>query len=216
MINEIEEQQLTALREAVSTRVSGKRLSHTFAVEREIAVLAGIYSPENEYKLRASALLHDVTKQLSLEKQLQLCDEFGIIYTSEDKLMPKTFHAKTAVEIIKRDFPDFSDEYILTAVRYHTTGKADMTIGEKLLYLADYIEDTRTFEDCVKLREFFYSQLLNAVTETDKWALLNSTLVLSFDMTIRCLIDESAPIDHDTIAARNYLIGEQKIEQNKQ
>lgn len=215
MITEKQEQQLNTLKEQVAGRINGKRLTHTCGVEREITALSRLFAPEEEYRLRASALLHDITKQLSLEKQLQLCDEFGIIYTSGEKLMPKTFHARTAVEVIKRDFPGFDDEYILSAVRYHTTGRANMTIGEKLLYLADYIEDTRTFEDCVKLRDYFYSSLARTDSERGRQTVLCDTLILSFDMTIRGLIDDGTPVHCDTFEARNYLIGERELEKEQ-
>ena len=77
-----------------------------------------------------------------------------------------------------------------------------MTLFEKLIYLADYIEPTRTFEDCVKLREFFYN--------TDKFTEehLNNTLILSYDMTINNLLDEGKCVHSATIKARNSLICE--------
>ena len=85
--------------------------------------------------------------------------------------------------------------------------------GEKLLYLADYIEDTRTFEDCVKLREYFYTGLEKCADAKDRESLLSDTLILSFDMTIRGLIDDGTPIHQDTFEARNYLIEVKEFEQ---
>lgn len=196
----------------INISINGKRLAHTYSVEREIAALSSIYAPNEEYRLRVSALLHDITKQLSIDKQLQLCDEFGIIYTQYDKLMPKTFHARTAAEVIKRFYPDFADEFILTAVSHHTTGRADMNIGEKLLYLADYIEDTRVFDDCVKLRSYFYTRLDGAIDANERLSVLGDTLILSFDMSIRGLIDDGIPIHRDTFEARNFLIEEKELE----
>lgn len=206
MITHEQNELLTRLRERISERMSGKRLHHTLGVEREIASLAALYAPADEYCLRKAALLHDITKELSLEKQLQLCREFGIIYTQAETKMPKTFHARTAVEVARRDFAEYADDTVLSAVRWHTTGRADMSMAEKLLYLADYIEDTRTFEDCVRLRKFFYDGLAEASDDKARAALLKATLLLSFDMTIRCLIDEGAPIHEMTVQARNALI----------
>lgn len=206
MMTNKQELLLSELREKIRSHMSGKRLRHTLGVEREIAALAGIYAPEDEYTLRVSALLHDITKELSQKEQLQLCEKSGIIYTDEELHMPKTFHARTAAVIIRREFPEFASEAVLSAIRYHTTGRADMTIGEKLLYLADYIEDTRTFEDCVKLREYFYTGLSEAKTAEARDKLLRSTLILSFDMTIRGLLEDGTPVHMDTVAARNHLI----------
>ena len=221
MITQIQAERLAALRERIPAYINGKRLIHTLGVEREITSLSGIYMPEREFELRCAALLHDITKQLSLDEQLSLCDAFGIEYTERDKLTPKIFHAMTAVGVIRRDFPEFADEFVLSAVRYHTTGSAGMTLGEKLLYLADYIEDTRTFPDCVELRRHFYSALSDesalgdAVGRDDDLAVLNETLILSFDMTIRGLIEDGTPIARDTFEARNYLIEEKEFEKRK-
>jgi nicotinate-nucleotide adenylyltransferase len=221
MLTEINERHLSELRKKLASgeivpeeniRLSGKRLMHSYSVEREVAKLAEIYAPDEEYELRAAALLHDITKQLNLEKQLQLCDKFGIMYKPLDKLMPRTLHARTAVEVIKCYFPEFSDDAILSAVRYHTTGRTDMSIGEKLLYLADYIEPTREFEDCVKLRNYFYAKLEQVADETGRQKVLRETLILSFDMTISGLIEEGIPIHVDTCEARNYLIEENELE----
>ena len=120
--------------------------------------------------------------------------------------MPKTFHAKTAAALVLRDFADAADDYVASCIRWHTTGRAGMTVGEKLLYLADWIEDTRTFEDCRRLRESFYSGLKKADTPDKKARHLRGTLILSFDLTIRNLLEDGDPVHMDTVAARNALI----------
>ncbi len=203
MINHDNERALDSLRQKISSYMSGRRLSHTLAVEREIKRLCEVYAPDKEYTLRAAALLHDITKELSLQKQLQLCEEFGIIYMPEEILTPKIFHSRTAPAIINRDFAEFADEEILSSVRWHTTGRADMTLGEELLFLADYIEDTRTFPSCVELRKFFWS---GAVGEVDKTAHLTQTMIMALDMTIHELCEEKQPIHLDTVSARNSFI----------
>ena len=201
-----QEKQLSFLRSAIGNYIDGKRLSHTLGVEREIAALGKIYLPTEEYRLRVAALLHDITKQKTTEEQLGLCKAFGIEISPFAKMMPKTLHAKTAVGVIERDFSAFAEPMILTAVRYHTTGRAGMSMPEKLLYLADYIEDTRTFPGCVALRKYFYGRLPEADTEEKRAGLLADTLIVSFDMTIDDLLKEKAPIDPDTVAARNDLL----------
>ncbi len=194
------------LREAVRTYLKEKRYLHTLAVEREAAALGEIFLPEKTEELRIAALLHDITKKEDLTKQLQYCAEFGIIVSEEEKFSPKIFHARTAAAVAKRDFPEWVNEEILQGVRYHTTGRADMTVFEAIVYLADYIEDTRTFADCVTLRRCFYENIARAVTTEEKLAVLTDTMILSFDMTIKNLIEENAPIDSDTIAARNFYV----------
>ena len=121
-------------------------------------------------------------------------------------LMPKTFHSRTAEAVIHRNFPEWASEALISAIRWHTTGRAGMTIGEKLLYLADYIEDTRTFPDCVELRKYFYDGLQRTKSAENREKLLTDTLVLSFDMTIRGLLEDGDPVHMDTVAARNDLV----------
>ena len=81
-----------------------------------------------------------------------------------------------------------------------------MTLFEAIIYLADYIEETRTFDDCLKLRNYFYDNIINAFSYDDKVEVLRKTMVYSFDLTIKNLIDEGKKIDNDTINARNYFV----------
>lgn len=199
----VTEEMLSCLREAVKEYQTEKRYSHTLAVEREAAALGRLFIPEDVNRLRAAALLHDITKVYDVEKQLKTCREFGIIIRGEDSKAPKLFHAKTGAALAERDFPLYTDANILSAIRWHTTGRAGMSIFEMLVYLADYIEDTRTFEDCVRLRSFFYGGIEGG---EDKLSVLRRTMIMSFDMTVRCLIDEGALVDRDTIEARNWFI----------
>ena len=197
---------LEDLRERVQKTMSPKRYTHTCAVECMVARLCELFCPECTLELRAAALLHDITKEESLEKQLQLCREFDIIVKSGDVLAPKTFHAKTAAALIGREYPAFASEAVINAVRWHTTGHENMTLGEQLLYLADYIDDSRMFPDCVRLRNYFWRADPAAMDEGARIAHLYDTLIMSFDMTMRHLLDENATISLDTILARNALI----------
>ena len=81
-----------------------------------------------------------------------------------------------------------------------------MTLFESIIYLADYIEEGRTFIDCIELRNFFYGAVSKAQNMEEKLEALRKTMVLSFDLTIKNLIEESKPIDKDTIEARNYFL----------
>jgi nicotinate-nucleotide adenylyltransferase len=94
-------------------------------------------------------------------------------------------------------------------VRWHTTGHAEMTLTEKLLYLADYIDDSRAFRNCVLLRRYFFGANPKKMTPEERDVLLRETLLLSYDMTIRDLLDEGALIAEDTLNARNELLLEQ-------
>ncbi|MBE6538432.1 MAG: HD domain-containing protein [Ruminococcaceae bacterium] len=200
------EKDIDSLRADISAKMSGYRLKHTLGVEDMAVRLGELYAPEKINILRVAALLHDVTKENSLEKQLQICENLGIIISSAMLMAPKTLHAVTAAAILPSEYPTFAIPEVIDAVRWHTTGRADMSICEKLIYLADYIEDNRTFEDCVLLREYFFGTDVPGMSASEREEHLDKTLVLSFDLTIKQLISEGTPIDEQTCAARNSLL----------
>ena len=209
---ELSEKTLSVLRERVRDYLKPKRYLHTLAVEEEAARLGKLFLPERINALRAAALLHDITKRDDIEKQLQYCSEFGIIYDVSERSSPKLFHAKTAAELARRDFAEFVDDEIISGIRWHTTGRAEMTTFESIVYLADYIEKTRTFPDCVELRWYFWDGI--AVPGADLAEHFRKTMVKSFDMTIGNLIEERCPIDRDTVEARNRFILELREDQS--
>ena len=195
---------LTELRERIREYISDGRYLHTLAVERECAALADLYGLDanTSRQLAYAALLHDITKEKNTEQQLRLCAEYAIPFGEEDRHAPKTLHARTGAALAAAHFPALADETVCGCIRWHTTGRAGMTLPEKLLYLADYIEDTRTFPDCVELRRCFYAN----IGSTDRFRLLDDVLIMSFDMTIRDLSENGSIISLDTISARNDII----------
>lgn len=192
---------LIALENALRTRMDAYRLAHTLAVKDECLRLAGLFglSDEETNHLAAAALLHDCTKGLKYPEQLALAQRMGIELSPDDLASPKVLHSITGAAVAKADF-GASDE-IAAMIACHTTGKGAMTLSEKLLYLADYIEPTRTFDDCVKLRRFFYE-----TKEVDLLSHLNQTLILSFDLTVENLLAEHSHIHIETIKSRNFLL----------
>ena len=200
------EEQLNKLRENISGLMSEKRFYHTAEVEKMAARIGEIYAPDKIDVLRAAGLLHDITKEYSTEKQLQICREFGIITTKQDILTPKTLHARTAALLIPVLYPEFADDEVLSAVRWHTTGNGEMTLTQKIVYLADYIDESRKFDDCVKLRNMFWDASPRKMSEEERGVHLDKTLVVSFNMTIAGLVSGNSVISDDTFKARNSLI----------
>ena len=190
----------------VAGRMSPKRFAHTAAVADMVARLSELYCPKKKDMLTAAALLHDLTKEWDKATHEAFILSHGESITETERLAPKTHHARTAVLLIPEQYPDFSDEELLSCVRYHTTGRADMTLEEKLVYLADYIDDTRTFPDCVTLRAAFWDADPQNMTHENRLAHLNNVMILSFDMTVRSLVEEGAPVHPDTVNARNDLL----------
>ena len=203
---EICESMLDDLREQIMSQMSPKRFRHTLAVEEMVARLCQLFCPQNTLKMRAAALLHDITKELDTEAQVALCNRFDLPATKADRLAPKTFHARTASALIKADYPAFADPMIVDAVRWHTTGRADMTLTEQLLYLADYIDMSRTFHACVVLRRYFWGANPETMDEAERLKLLYKTLAFSFELTMQDLLNDGAPIAKESVEARNQLL----------
>ena len=206
----IDENSLEQLRNSVKESMSPKRFSHTVAVEKMVEQLSELFCPLHTMQLRAAALLHDITKEISTEQQIALCKKYRLPVTDNDLCAPKTFHARTAAAMIPDAYPAFADPLVVSAIRWHTTGREDMTLTEKLLYLADYIDESRTFENCVLLRRFFWDADPREMRCEDRLELLDATLLLSYRMTVEDLLTEGAPIAVDTVKARNQLIVESR------
>lgn len=182
--------------------ISEKRLKHTLGVADCALRLAKLHFPMLDLKqVELAALMHDFTKEYSVEKQFELCQRYGIDLTEDEKLTPKLLHSKTAAAIASDRF-SLSPE-ACSAIYWHTTGRANMTPFETVIYLADYIEEFRDDPSCVKLREFYEKSLK---TERSKETALLKTLARSFDTTLKHLIADEKIIDVNTITARNYYI----------
>lgn len=203
---EITEQTLASLRQAVKERMSPARLTHTLAVEDAVTRLCALYCPQEEPLLRAAALLHDLTKELRLDGQIELARTHGLVLTEADIASPKTLHARTAAALIPVEFPHLAHPTVIGAVRWHTVGREDMTLPEQLLYLADYIDASRTFQSCVQLRRFFWEAHPEVMSPEERLQHLRRTLLLSFRMTLKDLVREGALISPETVAARNALL----------
>lgn len=190
---------MTELKNKIKKYMSLPRYNHTLSVAEECERLAELFGIDGR-NLVIAAYLHDITKDMSEEDQKKLCAEFSATIDDSTLASPKTLHAFSAPFLIKRDFPEYAEDEILEAVRYHTTGKADMSLTEKLLYIADYIEPTRQYEGCKKLREYFYS------SKTDLFARLDKTILMSLHNTVDGLTRKKLPIHQETINAYKFLL----------
>ena len=201
----ITQEKLDELRRRVGKILSEYRFCHTLGVERMAARLARIYCPDKELKLRAAALLHDVTKELSVDEHIAIFAHYGVEVDDLVVGASSLLHAVTASLCLYDEYPDFADSETVDAVRYHTTGRADMTLAEKIIYLADYIEDNRTYDDCVYLRNAFFGADIDGMSNAEKEQHLDRILLLSFDMTLRDLVSRNKTISSDTQQARDHL-----------
>ena len=197
------ERDVEIIKEKVRPYYEEKRFSHVQGVVAEAEALGRIYLPEKINELKAAAYFHDITKRLDTKKQLQYCKEFGIILRDVDLASPATLHAITGADLVKREFHEYASDDIVRAVRYHTTGRAGMSVFEEIIYLADLIEETRTFDDCIALRRYFYGLIADG---EDKKSALRLTMLRSLDQTVNRLLKQGKIINDETFFARNYYL----------
>lgn len=138
------------LREKAYAMLKPERVAHVQGVEEQAVRLARRWGADVERAAEAG-ILHDITKKLSLKEQLILCSKYDIICDNLELENVKLMHAKTGAAVAEDLFG--ADPQVRDAVRWHTTGRAAMTLLEKIVYLADYIEPTREFEGVKELRK---------------------------------------------------------------
>lgn len=182
---------ISRLRPVALSYLKHKRIPHVLGTEQEAIRLAERYGADVE-KARVAALLHDCTKKLDMESQLALCDHYGIELDELEQVSLKLLHSKTGAALARDVFG--VDEEIYNAIWWHTTGHAGMTLLEKIIYLADYIEPSRDFPGVDKLRSVCYKDL-------------NEGLLLGLEMTIREMTDMGNPVHRATLEARDALKG---------
>ena len=182
---------LSQLRPVALSYLKHKRIPHVLGTEQEAIRLAERYGADVE-KARIAALLHDCTKKLEMEDQLALCRQYGIELDELEQRALKLLHAKTGAAIARDVFG--VDEEIYNAIWWHTTGHAGMTLLEKIIYLADYIEPSRVFPGVEDLRKMCYEDL-------------DKGLLMGLEMSIEEMRGMGNPVHHATIEARDALKG---------
>ena len=178
------------LRAVSYSMIRAKRIAHVQGTEGEAVRLARRWGANEEHARRA-AILHDCTKYLELDEQLTLCAQYGVELDDMERGAVKLLHSKTGSALARYVFGE--PEEVWQAICWHTTGKADMTLLEKILYIADYMEPTRDFEGVEKLRELAYADL-------------DAAVLLGTEMSVEEMVQRGNPIHPNTLAARDYLL----------
>ena len=137
-----ENQEIIALRKAMSKALEEKRYEHTLGVAYTAAALAMRYG-QNVHKAQMAGLLHDCAKNLTNEKRVDICRKNNIPINAAEEKNPFLLHAKVGSYLAQKKY-GISDREILDAITYHTTGRPDMTVMDKIIYIADYIEPGRS------------------------------------------------------------------------
>ena len=166
-----------------------KRVPHVLGCSETAERLARKYGAD-ETDAKRAGILHDVTKALNAQEQLKLCDQYAIILDNFERLNPKLLHARTGSVIAEMVFGE--NRAVYEAIRWHTTGKADMSLLEKIVYLADYMEPNRAFDGIDELRR---------LTEEN----LDDAMMFGLKMTMEQLRANRREIDKNSSAALRWL-----------
>ena len=181
---------LEDLRCAAYSMLKRRRVPHVQGTEETAARLALRWGADEE-EARRAAILHDCTKKYNREQHLDICRQYGI-ELGQERREEKLLHALTGAAVARHVFGVSAG--VESAIRWHTTGKADMTTLEKIIYLADYIEPTRDFCDLTELRALAFQDL-------------DGAMLLGLEMAVRDLKERGVAVHSNSVLARDYLKG---------
>lgn len=166
-----------------------KRVPHVKGCSETAVRLAAKYGA-NVTDAKRAGILHDITKALNADEQLQLSENYAMILDNFERAHPKLLHAKTGAVIAREVFGE--NAAVCEAIRWHTTGRAEMSLLEKIIYLADYMEPNRDIDGVEELRR---------LTETD----LDEAMLLGLQMSVEHVLSGGAKVDPHSLAALRFL-----------
>lgn len=185
--------------EIVKSRMSEKRFKHTMAVMKLAVELADVYGESSEWA-KWSALLHDITKEQNKNEQLQIIKKSDIITDNVSLQNGRTFHGVTAF-LYAKDELGIENVEALNAIRYHTTGRENMSMLEKIIFVADACSYERTYSQVEEIRKLAFENI-------------DEAMLSIMEFTILTVLRRREVIAIDTINSYNYLISE-KLERSK-
>ena len=181
---------MEALEPIVISLLNPNRVRHVLGCRDTAVALAKRWSADVNDAARAG-ILHDITKAIDGPLQLTLCDAYGKLLDDFSKRYPRTLHALTGSMVAQRIFGE--NENVVSAIEFHTTGRANMSLLEKIIYVADYMEPNRDFPGVEQLRELAFTDL-------------DAALKLGLEMTLEHLKEQGAevsPASRDALAWLN-------------
>ena len=190
------DKELTELSDRVSATMSDKRFRHTKSVEEEITRMGALYLPDQIDLLRASALLHDIAKEMPAKEQEEICRTNRDPDLEHAVKSPAIMHGHTASYLIPKSYPKYALPEIISAVYKHTTGAEEMSVFDKLLFLADFIEPERPWQICQDVRRSFWDGMPDTVPE--RMRRLDETVLYILEFTVQYLRDKGTVPDPTT------------------
>lgn len=181
----------TQITNYVKEKISEKRFAHTVGVRNTAVKLSEIYGADRE-KAMLAGLIHDCAKNMEDEEILSIVRQDGYEPDWIEQGSPQLLHGRAA-SVIAESKMEIADEDVLNAIIYHTTGRSDMTLLEKIVYVADYIEPTRNYMGVDELRKVAFVNI-------------DAAVLMAIDNTIRFVLDRKQLLHNNTIDARNYML----------
>lgn len=172
-------------------KLSEKRYEHSINVSKAAVKLAKIYGEDAE-KAYVAGLLHDIAKEMSTQEHIEILKKSDLPFEDFEKVSPKVLHGPAGSVYVKENLK-INDEGILNAIRYHTTGRENMTLLEKIIFVADYISDERDFFDSPKVRK---------IAETD----IDEVVLHKLSTSIKKCVNFKRAIHPDTLDAYNQMV----------
>ena len=200
------EKQIDALREAIKGRLSEKRFNHTLGVEAMAVKIAKKCLPEKINELRVAALLHDISKEYSEAEHFEIAKKHNASFSEADLMTPALWHSITAPLVVMDEFSLFATDEIKGAIRNHTAGSPDMSAFDEIIFLADYIEEGRTFLMCTEVREEYFKEIMTAKTREECILVLHRAMVLSLENTIKWFVSRGKTYHERTVLTRDAIL----------
>jgi nicotinate-nucleotide adenylyltransferase len=179
------------LEQVVVSLLKPNRVAHVLGCRDMAVELAKRWGADVTNAARAG-LLHDITKAIDGPPQLTLCSEYGTMLSDFSRRYPKTLHALTGSLVADRIFGE--KEVVVNAIRHHTTGKANMSLLEKIIYIADYVEPNRTIAGVDQLRHLAFTDL-------------DAALKMGLQMTVSYLNEQGSEVSPESREALAWLTG---------
>ena len=177
------------LRDYAMTLYDPNRASHAMGC-CETAALLAMHHGADEIAAARAGILHDITKAMPAREQLRLSEKYAIMTDEYRGEQTKLLHGKTAAAVAGHIFGECTE--VCEAISWHTTGRANMSLLEKIIYLADYIEPNREFPGVEELRKLSYADI-------------DAAMLLGINMTIDMLNEKKRPLNRFSLEAREYL-----------
>lgn len=176
--------------EIVKETLSPKRFEHCINVMDRCIEFAKIFGEDIE-KAKLIGIAHDIAKEIPRDKRVEYAEKDEVILTDFEKENTSLVHAKHGAVICKRDF-EFSED-MCDAISYHTTAKPNMSRLAKILYLADFSEETRPFQEALEA----YNIGKKDLDEAYIYALIGK---------IKYMLKDRVQIHQDSIDAYNSIV----------